>query len=204
MFLTSKIETMLKKEVIWREILHETTKNKKQEFTQEEIAQKYGFSLSTIFGALKIPRAANLVRVSRGFEVLDAEKFLYLWATNRNLKNEIIYQTQTDKNIFQIEGEMPPEVIFTAFSAYRKRYNEAPSDYNKVYVYATEDRLEEIKKRFPLQKGPANIIILRPDNFLKNYGGIAPDVQVFVDLWNLSEWYAKDFLNALKEKMFNK
>lgn len=199
-----KIETMLKKEIIWREILHEIIKNKKRRFTQEEIAKKYGFSLSTIFNALKIPRDANLVRIGRGFEVLDAEKFLYLWATNRNLKNEIIYQTHDDKNVFQIEGEMPAEVIFTAFSAYRKRYNEAPADYDKVYVYINDDKLEKIKKRFPWQKGPANLIVLRPDDFLKNYGGIAPDVQTFADLWNLSEWYAKDFLNALKEKMFNK
>lgn len=196
-----KIETMLKKEVIWREILHETITNKKRQFTQEGIAQKYGFSLSTIFGALKIPRDANLVRIGRGFEVLDVEKFLYLWATNRNLKNEIIYQTRADKNVFQIEGEMPPEAIFTAFSAYRKRYGEAPADYDKVYIYISEDGFRKIKERFPEQKGPANLIILRPDDFLKNYGGIAPDVQVFVDLWNLSEWYAKDFLNALKRKI---
>ncbi len=195
---------MLKKEIIWREILHEFSKNQKRQFTQEKIAQKYGFSLSTIFSALKIPRQASLLKIGRGFEVVDFKKFLYLWATNRNLKNEIIYQTRIDKNVFQIEGEMPPETIFTAFSAYRKRYNEVPADYDKVYVYASNSKLEEIKKRFPLQKGPVNLIVLRSDNFLKNYGEIAPDVQIFVDLWNLPEWYTKDFSSALEEKIFNK
>ena len=35
---------MTKKEIIWREILYQTIENKKFEFTQKELAQKYGFS----------------------------------------------------------------------------------------------------------------------------------------------------------------
>ena len=75
-FFNTKSETMLKKEIIWREILHEFSKNQKRQFTQEKIAQKYGFSLSTIFSALKIPRQASLLKIGRGFEVVDFKKFL--------------------------------------------------------------------------------------------------------------------------------
>jgi len=194
---------MNKKQIIWREILHQAIENKKTEFTQKELAQKYGFSLSTVFNALKTPRQAGAVEIeSRGFKIIDTEKFLYLWATHRKLKKEIIYQTNVSKSIREIEGEMPPDVIFGAFSAFIKKYKEAPADYDKVYVYSERKAIKEIQNRFPEKKGYPNLIILEADPYLKNFGKMAPDVQIFVDLWNLSEWYAKDYLTALKEKMF--
>ncbi len=198
---------MNKKEIIWREILFQAIENKKINFTQKELAQKYGFSLSTVFNALKTPRSANIVEGKRGFLVQDIEKFLSLWATFRRTKNDIIYQTNIGKGVFEIEGEMPPNVIFGAYSAFSKKYKEAPADYDKVYVYLKEKDLKKIKERFPLQKGYPNLIVLKADPWLENpafslgKGGVTPDCQTFVDLWNLPEWYAKDFLNALKEKI---
>lgn len=192
---------MTKKEVIWREILFQAIENKKTEFTQKEISQKYGFSLSTVFNALKIPRSANAIEGKRGFKIRDIEKFLYLWATFRKIKKDIIYQTAVEKEVFGIEGEMPPKVIFGAYSAFFKKYKIAPADYDKVYVYIEEKNLKEIKKRFPPQKGYQNLIVLKADPWLKNFGFLTPDCQTFVDLWNLPEWYAKDFLNALKKKI---
>jgi len=192
---------MTKKEVIWREILFQGTENKKFEFTQKELSQKYGFSLSTVFNALKIPREANIIEGKRGFRIQDIEKFLYLWATFRKIKKDIIYQTAVKKGVFEIEGEMPPQVIFAAYTAFLKKYKQAPADYDKVYVYLEEKNLKEIKNRFPPQKGYQNLIALKADPWLKNFGKLTPDCQTFVDLWNLPEWYAKDFLNALKEKM---
>jgi len=192
---------MTKKEVIWREILFQSTENKKFEFTQKELAQKYGFSLSTVFNALKIPREANIIEGKRGFRIQDIEKFLYLWATFRKIKKDIIYQTAVKKGVLEIEGEVPPNVIFAAYTAFLKKYKIAPADYDKVYVYLEEKNLKEIKNRFPPQKGYQNLIVLKSDPWLKNFGELTPDCQTFVDLWNLPEWYAKDFLNALREKM---
>lgn len=195
---------MNKKEIIWREILFQAIENKKIEFTQKEIAQKYDFSLSTVFNALKIPRQANAIEGKRGFKIRDLEKFLYLWATFRKIKKDIIYQTSVKKGVFDIEGEMPPTVIFGTYSAFFIKYKETPTDYDKVYVYIKEDKLTEIKKRFPLKKGYLNLIVLKADPWLKKFGKITPDCQTFVDLWNLPEWYAKDFLNALKDKIIKK
>jgi len=192
---------MTKKEVIWRKILFQATENKKFEFTQKELAQKYGFSLSTVFNALKVPRNVGAIEGKRGFRIKDIEKFLNLWATFRNLKKDIIYQTNVKKSVREIEGEMPPFVIFGAYSAFLKKYKIAPADYDKVYVYIEKENLDEIKKRFPPQKGYPNLIVLQADPWLKNFKHLTPDCQTFVDLWNLPEWYAKDFLNALKEKI---
>lgn len=192
---------MTKKEIIWREILFQGLENKRINFTQKELSQKFSFSLSTVFNALKIPRASGAIEGKRGLRVLDIEKMLYIWATFRKLKKEIIYQTKASKDIFTIEGEMPAQVIFGAFSAFVRKYGQAPADYDKVYVYAEKTRLSEIKNRFPKQDGRPNLFVLSADPFLKQYGPITPDCQTFVDLWNINDWYAKDFLRVLKEKM---
>lgn len=193
---------MTKKEILWREILHQAIENKKLKFTQKELAAQFGFSLSTVFNSLKIPRQSGAIQVSgRDFSVSNAEKFLNIWATFRRLKKDIIYQTHCDLSIQEIEGLMPPCIIFGVFSAYFKKYKEAPADYDKVYVYAPEDCLSEIKKRFPAKKGYENLIVLKADPRLSQFGKITPDVQTYVDFWNLSEWYAQDFLNALKNKI---
>lgn len=193
---------MIKKEIIWREILWQALEKKKLEFTQKKLARKYGFSLSTVFNALKIPRQSGIIEIGgRGFKLIDVEKFLYLWATFRNLKKEIIYQTLVSGSVRQIEGEMPPGVIFSAFSAYVKKYNDAPADYDKIYIYAQKSQLAEIKRRFPEQKGRENLIVLLADPWLKSFGKITPDCQIFVDLWNIADWFAKDFLEALKQKL---
>lgn len=194
---------MLKKEILWREILTQAVKNKKIYFTQKELAEKFGFSLSTVFNALKIPRSQGAVNVAgRNFNVIDAEKFLYIWATQRNLNKEIIYKTFYPKNAKEIEGMMSPGIIYGAYSAYSQKYKESPADYDKVYVYSEEKDLEEIKRRFPKEKGEPNIFVLKSDPYLKKFGDITPDTQTFADLWNLKNWYAKEFINKLKEKMF--
>ncbi|MDI6778422.1 MAG: HTH domain-containing protein [Patescibacteria group bacterium] len=194
---------MSKKEIIWREILHQAITNRKLDFTQKELARKFGVSLSTVFNALKIPRQSGSIKVTgRNFSVRDAEKFLYFWATQRNLKRDTIFETNIMTGVREAEGLMPPGIVFGAMSAYAKKYGEAPADYDKVYIYAGRKDLVEIKKRFPYQKGQTNLFVLEKDPWLEKFGPVTSDVQTFADLWNLEDWYAREFLNKLKEKLF--
>lgn len=194
---------MIKKQILWRAILYEAIENKKLEFTQKELAQRFDFSLSTVFNALKVPRQSGAIEATgRNFIVRDAEKFLYLWATERNLEKDKIYETKSNLSVKEMEGAMPPTVIFACYSAYEKKYGETPADYDKVYIYADTSALSEIKKRFPLKDGYANLIVIKSDSALLSFGSVTPNVQTFVDLWNVKEWYAKPFLESLKNKMF--
>ena len=193
---------MFKKEIIWREILERATKEKQLEFTQKELAAKHGFSLSTVFNALKIPRAQGAIKVTgKNFSVIDIEKLLYIWATQRNVEKETIYKTFVPKGAKEMEGLMPSGIIFGAYSAYSQKYHDAPAEYDKVYVYADEKELAEIKKRFPKMKGKENLFILKKDFFEDTFSSITSDAQTFADIWNLGDWYAKEFLNKLKEKI---
>lgn len=189
---------MTKKETIWRYILHKALTERVLTFTQKGIAKEFGISTSTVFNALSVPRKSGAIEVKgRFFRLRDFEKLLLIWATQRNLKNDIVYSAFVAAGVREIEGTMPPNVIFGAFSAYRLSYDEEPADYSAVYVYS--DNLEEIKRRFPKQKGTANLFVLKPDLVLASFGKTTPDVQTFADLWNIPEWYSRDYLNALKK-----
>lgn len=194
---------MLKKEIIWRQILHQAFAQKKYQFTQKELADQLGFSLSTVNNALTVPRrAAAIVVGGRGFRVSNKEKFLLLWATHRNLSKDIIWRGRVEADSVQtIEGRLPPGVMFAAYSAYVRQYQTAPADYDMVYVYVKPSDLPALKQRFPAAPGAPNIVGLKADPGLEQYGNFPPAVQLFVDLWNLPQWYAQDFLNDLKKRL---
>lgn len=192
---------MLKKEIIWRELLYQVLEKKHNKFQQKDIAQKFKFSLSTVNNALKVPRRLAAVKVTgRFFIAQNPEKLLYLWATFRNLEKDTLYKTYVNTSPKEIESTVPPKTVYGAYSAYVKLFNEAPADYDKVYIYVQEKALPELKKRFPESKKPANLFVLKADKFLKNYGPTTTLAQTFVDIWNLSDWYAQDFYRDFKRK----
>jgi len=191
---------MKKIEIIWRELLFQAIEKKTRRFTQKELASNFNFSTSTIFQALKIPRNMGAVRVTGRFFVLeDPEKLLYHWASVRSIQKDVIFTGYVNLPIFEIEGNMPPDVIFAGFSAARKILGVSPADYDKVFVYTKN--IDLIKRRFDFKKGRGNLIVLRQDPFLPKYGSLTTIPQTFVDLWNVSDWQAKEYTSALKEKI---
>ena len=192
---------MKKIEIIWRELLFQVIEKNNRKFTQRDLADYFGFSTSTVFQALKPARQMGAARVGgRNFVLEDPEKLLYHWASVRNLSTDIIFQGRVDMTVSEIEGLIPPGAAYAAYSAAKKFVKEPPADYSKVYFYA--DNLEEIKKRYRLVgRGEPNLFVLQPDRFLTNYGQTTTLAQTFVDLWNLQDWYAKEFTEALKDKI---
>ena len=51
---------------------------------------------------------------------------------------------------------------------------------------------DEFKKSFQKFK--------KKDKNIDKYGKIATNANIFIDLWNLSEWYAQEFLKAMEQK----
>lgn len=191
---------MLKIEYIWRELLNLAIENKETSFSITGLSKKFKLSTSVVSHALNPLRDMGIVEVGKNLSVIrDSEKLLYFWATRRNLNKDIIYKTYSPGSIFEIESLMPENVIPTAYSACRMFFDINPSDYDKVYFYINDE--VEIRARFPEnQKKEANIYILKEDEFLRGYQTISK-AQVFADLWNLREWYAKEFSQKLFEKI---
>ena len=195
---------MLKIEYIWRELLFRAIEKKDSSFSITELSRKFGLSTSVVSYALGPLRDMGIVEIGKtASNIRDSERLLYFWATRRNLNKEIIYKTYNPGSVFEIESLMPPNVVPTAYSACRLLFNINPSDYGKAYFYS--NNIDSVSGRFPQDhKKEANIYILKDDEFFKNYP-IIPKAQVYADLWNLPEWYAKEFsenlLNKIKKEL---
>ena len=188
-----------------REVLSAFFQRKQTRFTQLELSKSLGLSLSAVNAAVKRLSAMGAVEISpRGFRVVDAEKILFHWCNERDLQADVTYQTRVDGTVSQIEKSMPPGVVYTAYSACKYALGHAPADYGEVVVYATTPgALQEIKRRFTARAGPPNLTVLAGDGGLQRVaqGGVAPLALVYVDLWNLKEWYAKEFRKALEARL---
>ena len=189
---------MKKTEIIYMEMLYNAIEKENRKLTQLYLAKSLKVSLSTVNLALKPLTRMNAVRIRKmGFDIIDVKKILYYWASIRNIEKDIIYQTRVEEPVTAIEKQMPDDIIFTAFSAYKFKFKDVPADYSEVYVYGSE----EIKKRFKQNDKIPNLFVLRKDNLMDKHGKTVTIANLFVDLWNLRQWYAKDFLKALEVKI---
>ncbi len=187
-------------EQVYREVLYQAIEKKRFSLTQLELSRKLGMSLSVVNYALKPLKNMGAISIMpRGFKILDTEKVLYYWANVRSLAKDVIYATRAEMPVSDIEKNAPSGTVFAAYSAYKFAFDDAPADYSEVYLYS--DDIEEIKKRFPHSKNTPNLFVLKPDKILKKYGGVTTIGQTFADLWNIKEWYAKDFLKALEARI---
>lgn len=191
---------MKKIELIWRHLLFATIEERATRFEQQALAKRFGMSSSTVNLALSPLRRLGAIQVGgRGFEVVDFEKILYHWANHRSLADDVAYALRVDLPMFEIEGLLPDGTIPTAYTAVRERYGEAPASYDHVYCYhSTPNR---VRKRFSDKtiRGQPNVFVLQADALLGTYGAALPLGQLFVDLWNMTDWYAKDFVRRVKE-----
>jgi hypothetical protein len=147
-----------------------------------------------------VPRRAGAVRVGgRGFEIVDWPKLLTIWAVFRHLPRDTIWTARMAGTASDVEGEMVPEAAFTGPSAWKFARNLAMADYCHVLVYLPSDRLPDLKARMePLtsKRGPTRLTVLRPDARLLVP---VPPEQVYVDLWQLPDWWAAEFLRDMWE-----
>ncbi len=191
---------MLKVEFVYRELLFQALEKNKREFTQKQLSEILGTSLSNVNHALKPLKRMNAVKINpQNFVLVNPRKVLFYWASIRNTKKDVVYSTRAEASVSQIEKSMPAGVFFTAYSGFKFAFKEAPADYTSVYVYAKNS--DEIKKRFPEKMFPHNLFVLKADELQSKYGKTLPVAQLFVDLWNLQEWFASDYLKALEEKL---
>lgn len=191
---------MKKAEIIYREILYQSIEKKNKVLTQSFLAKTLKLSLSVVNKSVKTLEKIGAVEIrQRSLHIIDIKKILYFWASIRNLQKDIIYSTRINLPVIKIEKLMPDDIVFGAFSAYKFLFKDVPADYSEVYVYGDEISL---KKRFSSAEGGAhNFFVLKKDELTEKYGKTTTIANTFVDLWNLKEWYAKEFLKNMEEKL---
>ncbi len=178
-------------------------------FTQKELAGQFSFSLSTVFNALKTLRNANIIKVTGRFFILeDYKKLLYLWASVRNLKKDIYYSAFIEGNVDKIEGNIIPGAFFGLYSGFKFLYKPSekrsiPSEYDHIYIYLEKEKLPFLLERIKIKEKKStypNFFVIEPDKWFSEYPQPIPE-QIFVDIWNAPEWYAKDFIKVLEEEI---
>jgi DNA-binding transcriptional regulator YhcF (GntR family) len=180
-------------EIVYNLVLEEVLEKGNRKMTQAQLSTTLRISLSIVNAALNHLKKMHAVEVhQRNFIVVDPKKVLYYWASVRNLEKDILYSTRAEMPVGEIEKSMPPAAVYAAYSAYKLRFKDVPADYSEVYVYSDK---EEIEKRFPPSKKRPNLFVLKPA------AGNMTIANMFVDLWNMKEWYARDFLGALEMKI---
>lgn len=198
---------MNKAEQVYREILYCALEKKKFTMTQLELSKRLSISISTVSHSLKALKKMGAINIHpMNFEIVNPKKILYYWAGIRNIQKDIIFEARIDRNVTEIEKSMPQDIIYAAYSAYKFKFRDIPADYSEVYIYSDEKTLNELKKRLNIKKANTNIsnlFVLKKDENMDKYPKTMTIANIFVDLWNIKEWYARDFLKAL-EKEINK
>ena len=189
---------MKRLEIVYRELLYQAVERNRRILTQAELARTLNVSLSTVNAAVKgLERMGAVAVKPRALHILDVKKILYYWASIRELQRDIVYSTRIEKPVLEIEKSMPDDAIFAAYAAYKFLFKDVPADYSEVYVYGGDD----LKKRFPAVKWAPNLFVLKEDALMGKYGKTTTIANTFVDLWNLREWYAKEFVNEIERKL---
>lgn len=190
---------MKKIEYIWRHLLYQALEKREYSFGQQKLATIFGLSSSTVNLALRPLRQLGAVRIGkRHSKVVDPEKILYHWANHRRLMADVSSQLRVNLPVLEIEGRLPDRTIPTAYAAIRERFGEPPADYDQVYCYHSQPQQVVERFRGETGPGPANLFVLQADPFISNP---LPLSQIFVDLWGLSDWFAKDFVTVVKSKI---
>ena len=189
---------MKKKEFVYREILYRVLERGERVATQQELSKVLDISLSTVNHALKPLIRMGTVKVNpMNFRIIDAKKILLYWASIRNVPKDVIYSTRADGTVIEIEKNMPDDVVYGAYSAYKFNFKDVPADYSEVYVYSAK----KLEDRFPEKPGPANLFVLKKDPLMDEYGRVTTMAQTYVDLWNINTWYAGEFIKALEDRI---
>ncbi len=194
---------MTRKEQVWRALLREFREGRRTPWQQKDLASRLGMSLSTVHGALTLPRRAGAVRAGRGgVEILDWRKLLLIWAVHRNLEEDTLWRARVALPAAEIEGVMVPEARFTGPSGFKFHYGFAPADYDEVSVYLDPAALPELRRRLgprlDERRGETLLTVLRPDTLLPPR---VPPEQLYVDLWQMQPWWTADFIRALEERL---
>ena len=200
---------MKKEEMLYREIASDYMKGTNR-FTQLELSRRLSISISTVNAALKNVSRINAVQINnRSFSIIALDRLLAYWATHRNIERDIHCKITLGAGVNEIESSMSGGIAFAAYTAYKRTYSDVPADYGEVYVYATENGAAEIKRRFRQGAGTSSIVVLKADPVLERMiSAASPKImsvapaQIFVDLWNIRTWYAKEFADALSKRIF--
>jgi hypothetical protein len=189
-----------KTEVIWRHLLAGTSTGRRRYASATALADELGIPVSTTHQALERPVAIGAVSIDAvsGLRVLDPMRLLTLYCAHRRLERDVVIRVRVDASVEETERlvSKEPGVIlggFAALIAHTTGVNRI-ADYNTVLVYADAT----VVAALPLDADSlCELVVARPDPWLKNYGSLTPAAQAYADLFNFPGWQAARFIHEI-------
>jgi len=192
---------MRKIDRVFREILHRFYTKGERFFNQKGLSEVCRISLGTINPFInRLEGFGAIERKPQGFRLIDPKRALISWAVTRDLAKDITYTTFVPTSPWELETKLPRGSVLTAYSGFRARLGSTPAEYRQVFAYADE---EEMRRAFkPTMRERRNLVVLQPDEHLKRLSsdGVAPLVQLYVDLWQLGK-PASRFVEELEKEL---
>ncbi|MBS3815916.1 MAG: winged helix-turn-helix transcriptional regulator [Hadesarchaea archaeon] len=191
---------MKKRQIALREILYRNYEKGERFLNQKSISEDCNLSLGTVNSVIKkLENFGAIEKKPLGFRLRAQKKVLLYWAATRDLQKDIIYKAYSPTLPKSIESKMPKDTIFTAYSGYKNKLGNPPSDYSKIYVYGDP---KKISQKFKQEKQENNIYVLELDERLEEITNknSAPLVQIYADLWQLPP-PASRFLREIKKEL---
>jgi len=192
---------MRKIDRVLREILNQFYTRGERFFKQKDLSMVCKISLGTVNPIIhKLEGIGALERKPLGFRLIDPKRALLYWAVTRDLEKDVAYTTFVPTSLEELEGSLPRGAILTAFSGYRAKMGKTPGEYGQVFVYSDSDEVQRAFK--PTQRERRNLFVLRSDEHLAKLSkdGVAPLVQLYVDLWQLGA-PASRFVEELEKEL---
>lgn len=195
---------LTKTEIVWRHLLVASLERSVSRHSSvTALAGELGLGISTVHKALQRPATMGAVRIqgSGGVRVLDPGRLLLLWAGNRNLQRDLVFEAAIDLPAPVIERMLPSDrFILGGFGAVvaHERGNRI-SDYDRVICYGAPDDLPDGVRK--ASAGAITVTVLEPDPVLATYGRVTPLAQAYADLFNTPGWPAERFVSFLSSRI---
>ncbi len=150
----------------------------------------------------KLEQASSVEVGARGLRVLAPGRILNLWATERSFRNEVWKAFRID-DLRNVERDIPPELILTAFPAWVRIAGRQPAEYNSLHFYVTDragfERWMKFRERQIRKTNPNIFALAVEDSHLIDTSsrGLACLPQVYVDIYAADGPEAQPFLRDI-------
>jgi hypothetical protein len=150
----------------------------------------------------KLEEASSVEAGARGLRILAPGRILNLWATERTFRNEIWKIFRID-DLHDVERDLPPNVILTAFPAWVRLAGRHPAEYNRIHFYVTDKAGFELWMKFrerKIRKTNPNIFALAVEDrhlLATSSRGLACVPQVYVDIYAADGPESQPFLRDI-------
>ena len=199
-----KMIKMLKTQKVYRELLLRSLSGESV-VKQQELAERCNVSIGLVNKVVRKVEAAKAVEATkRGVRVLSPARVLNLWATERNLSQDVWLSFRLDP-LGEVERRLPHGAMVTAFSAWSSLVGRRPAEYHSLYFYVHERDRDEFERwlgfrRGKIRKVNPNVFVLGTDDdhlFSTSSGGKVCVPQIYVDIYSVGGPEAAPYLRDI-------